>query len=225
MDLIEVMRTTPSVREFKPDPVPDDVVHAILDVARFAPNGGNRQGWRVVVLRDPSIRAQIRDLYVLSWREYWAQVIQGLVPFAPRDNGRWTGPAIDLEAARDTPAPNAFADHLDTVPVLLAVVVDLGTLAVTDNGLDRQSIVGGGSVYPFCHNVLLAARNVGVGGVMTTMLARQETKAKELLHVPDGHAIAALLALGYPVKQVTKLRRAAVEEFTTVDRFDGDPFP
>jgi len=225
MDLIEVMRTTPSVREFKPDPVPDDVVHAILDVARFAPNGGNRQGWRVVVLRDPSIRAQIRDLYVLSWREYWAQVIQGMVPFAPRDNGRWTGPAIDLEAARDTPAPNAFADHLDTVPVLLAVVVDLGTLAVTDNGLDRQSIVGGGSVYPFCHNVLLAARNVGVGGVMTTMLARQETKAKELLHVPDGHAIAALLALGYPVKQVTKLRRAAVEEFTTVDRFDGDPFP
>jgi len=225
MDLIEVMRTTPSVREFKPDPVPDDVVHALLDVARFAPNGGNRQGWRVVVLRDPSLRAQIRDLYVLSWREYWAQVIQGLVPFAPRDNGRWTGPAIDLEAARATPAPNAFADHLDTAPVLLAVVVDLGTLAVTDNGLDRQSIVGGGSVYPFCHNVLLAARNVGVGGVMTTMLARQETKAKELLHVPDGHAIAALLALGYPVKQLTKLRRAAVEEFTTVDRFDGDPFP
>jgi hypothetical protein len=60
---------------------------------------------------------------------------------------------------------------------------------------------------------------------MTTMLARQEPRAKELLHVPDGHAIAALLALGYPVKQVTKLRRAAVEEFTTVDRFDGDPFP
>ena len=224
MDLLEVMRTTPSVREFTADPVPDDVVHGILDAARFAPNGGNRQGWHVIVLRDPEIRCRIRELYVLGWREYMAHVREGLVPFAPRDGGRWTGPAVDLEQARATPAPLPFADHLDTVPVLLAVIADLGVLAVTDNGLDRQSIVGGGSVYPFCHNVLLAARNVGLGGVITTVLARQEPEVKALLHVPDGHAVAALLALGHPVKQLTKLRRDPVEAFTTVDRFDGEPF-
>jgi nitroreductase len=225
MDLVEVMRTTPSVREFTTDPVTDDVLHGILDVARFAPNGGNRQGWHVIVLRDPATRARIRDLYVLGWREYVAHIREGLVPFAPRDHGRWTGPAIDLEGARATPAPNDFADHLETVPVLLVVVAELGVLAVTDNGLDRQSIVGGGSVYPFCHNILLAARNVGIAGVMTTVLARQEQATKDLLHIPDGHAVAALVALGHPVKQLTKLRRAGVEEFTTVDRFDGTPFP
>lgn len=224
MELREVMRTTPATREFTDEPVPDDVVHAILDTARFAPSGGNRQGWNVVVLKDPAVRARIRDLYVVAWREYMAHVRLGLVPFAPGPGGRWTGPAVDLEEARATPAPMPFADHLDRVPVLLVLVVELGALAVTDNGLDRQSIVGGASVYPFSHNVLLAARDAGLGGVMTTVLARQEGAVKDVLHIPEDHAVAGLLALGHPVKEITKLRRSPVEAFTTVDRFDGVPF-
>lgn len=224
MELREVMATTPATREFTDDPVPREVVHSILDVARFAPSGGNRQGWHVIVLDDVETRARIRDLYVLSWREYAAHVTQGLVPFAPTDHGRWSGPAVDLEEARATPAPMPFADHLDEVPVLLLLVVELGALAVVDNGLDRQSIAGGGSIYPFGHNILLAARDAGLGGVMTTVLCRQEPAVRALLGIPDGHAVAALLALGHPAKVVTKLRRQPVEAFTTVDRFDGRPF-
>lgn len=224
MELREVMRTTPAVREFTDEPVSDDVVHGILDVARYAPSGGNRQGWQVVVLKDPAVRTRIRELYQLAWREYTAHVRAGLVPFAPIDDGHWNGPAVDLDEARDTPAPMPFSDHLERVPVLLAVIVDLAQLAVIDNGLDRQSIVGGGSVYPFCHNVMLAARDVGLGGVMTTVLARQEPAVQEVLGFPRGHALAALIALGHPVKQLTRLRREPVEAFTHVDRFDGPPF-
>jgi nitroreductase len=224
MELRDVMRTTPAVREFTDEAVPDEVVHAILDAARFAPSGGNRQGWHVILLRDPATRTRIRELYQLGWREYTAHLREGLVPFAPIDGGRWTGPAVDLEEARATPASLPFSDHLDEVPVLLLVTVDLSQLAVMDNGLDRQSIVGGGSVYPFCHNMLLAARDLGLGGVLTTTLARQEPAVKELLGIPEGHAVAALVALGHPVEQLTKLRRAPVEELTSVDRFDGPPF-
>lgn len=224
MELRDVMRTTPATREFTDEPVPDEVLHGILDAARFAPSGGNRQGWRVVVLKDPAVRTRVRELYQLAWREYTAHVRAGLVPLAPLDGGRWTGPAVDLDEARATPAPLPFSDHLDQVPVLLAVVVDLSQLAVVDNGLDRQSIAGGGSVYPFCHNVLLAARDAGLGGVITTVLARQEPAVRELLGFPEGHALAALVALGHPVKEITRLRREAVEAFTRVDRFDGPPF-
>jgi nitroreductase len=224
MELRDVMRTMPATREFTEEPVSDQELRSILEVARFAPSGGNRQGWRVIVLKDPEIRRRIRDLYVLSWREYMAHVKAGFVAFAPIDGGRWTGPAVDLEQARATPAPLPFSDHLDTVPVLLLLVVELARLAVIDNGLGRQSIIGGASVYPFAHNILLAARDIGLGGVMTTALARQEPAVKELLGIPDGHALAGLLALGHPAKQVTKLRRAAVEEFTVVDRFDGPAF-
>jgi nitroreductase len=224
VELYEAMRTTPATRAFLDEPVPDEVVHRILDHARFAPSGGNRQGWRVIVLKDPETRRRIRDLYVLGWREYMAHVREKLVPFAPREQGRWPGPAVDLEEARATPAPNDFGDHLDTVPVLMVLAADLHVLATVDNGLDRQSIVGGGSVYPFGHNVLLAARNEGLGGVLTSVLARQEPAVRELLGLPEQYAVAGLIALGRPEKTITKLKRNPVEDFAVVDRFDGAPF-
>jgi nitroreductase len=224
VELYEVMRTTPATRAFTDEAVPDAVVHRILDHARFAPSGGNRQGWRVVLLRDRAIRRRIRELYSLGWREYMAHVDAGLVPFAPREHGRWNGPAIDLEAARRVPRPNDFADTLDTVPVLLLLIAELGSLACVDNGLGRQSIVGGGSIYPFGHNILLAARNEGLGGVLTSVLVRQEPTVRKLIGIPDDHAIAGLIALGHPVRTIRKLRRRPVEQFTMIDRFDGPGF-
>lgn len=224
MELYDAMRSTPATRAFTDQPVDEAVLLRMLEHARFAPNGGNRQGWRVVVLRDQATRVRIRELYQLGWREYTEHVRHGLVPFAPKDGGRWLGPAIDLAAARQTPAPNEFGDNLEHVPALLLIVAELGALACVDNGLDRQSIIGGGSIYPFCHNLLLAARNEGLGGVLTSVLARQEVEVRELLGIPTGYGVAGLLALGYPVKVITKLRRAPVEEFTAVDRFDGPAF-
>lgn len=224
MDFETVVRTTPAVREFTADPLPDADLHHILDLARFAPSGGNRQPWRVVVVRDPDQRRQVRDLYQLAWREYVAHLGAGLVPFAPGPDRHWHGPAVDLGAARATPAPNDFADHLHTAPALLVLCVDLTALAVLDNGLDRQSIVGGGSIYPFGHNILLSARASGYGGVMTTAICRQEEAVRTLLAVPDPWAVAALLVLGRPVREITRLRRRPVEELAVVDRFDGPPF-
>jgi nitroreductase len=224
VELYDAMRTTPSTRAFTDEPVDDAVLYRMLEHARFAPNGGNRQGWQVIILKDPATRTRIRELYQLGWREYVEHARRGLVPFAAMDAGRWTGPAIDLAAAREIPAPNDLADNLEHAPVLLLIVVDLGALATVDNGLDRQSIIGGGSIYPFCHNLLLAARNENLGGVLTSVLARQETAVRELLGIPEGHALAGLLVLGNPRKMITKLRRAPVEEFTVLDRFDGPAF-
>ena len=220
MELAEVMRTTPATRTFTPEPVPDDVLHRILDHARFAPSGGNRQGWHVVVVRDPSIRAGIADLYRQAWREYVAHVRIGKVAFSPGPD-RYARSWVDLDEALATEAPNPFADRLEEHPVLLVVCVELSALAVLDFGLDRQSIVGGASIYPFCHNIMLKARDEGLGGVMTTALCRREPEVMELLGIPASHGVATLIALGHPEQVVTKLRREPVEAFTTVDRFDG----
>lgn len=224
MELRDALRTTGACREFDGRRVDDAVVWRVLDSARFAPSGGNRQPWRVVVLRDPELRRVVRDHYVLGWREYLAYVEAGLVPFAPSDHGRFSGYAVDLEAARRIERPTPFADGLDRVPVLLLVLAELAALAVTDNGLDRQSIVGGASVYPFVHSILLAAREEGLAGVMTTVICREEAALRSLLHIPEDYAVASLVALGYPLHPTRRLRRRPVEEFATLDRFDGPPF-
>ena len=223
MELREVLETTAACRDFAEDPVPDELLERILDTARFAPSGGNRQGWRVIVIKDPVLRRQLRDLSMLGWREYVAYLDHGLVPFSPDDAGVWQEPPFDLASARATERPNPFIDALDELPVMLVVVVDMRALAVTDAELPRLSIVGGGSIYPFVHNILLAARDVGLGGVMTTFLCRQETAARGLLALPQAFAIASLVALGVPAHPVRRLRRRPTAEFTTVDRFDGPP--
>lgn len=224
MELIEALRTTGAVRAFTDEPVPDLVVHRILDTARFAPSGGNKQPWRVVLVKDPAQRARLRDLSLATWREYVALQEAGQRPFALSDAGRWPGPGpVDLEAARADPRPWPFLDGLDRVPVLLVVLAELPQLAAMDAELDRHGIVGGASVYPFCQDVLLAARHEGLGGVLTTFLARREPEALAALGAPAGWAVAATIVLGHPVSRATRLRRRPVEELAVVDRFDGPP--
>ncbi|MBL7500219.1 nitroreductase family protein [Frankia sp. CNm7] len=224
MDLREAMRTSGAVREFTGEPVPDEVLDRVLDHARFAPSGGNIQPWTVIILRDPVIRQGIRDLSVLGWREYWAQVAAGARPFAPGPDGRWHGPVIDLAEAAATPVPMEFIDKLDEAPTLLVLCARLTALAVMDVDLDRQSIIGGGSIYPFAQNVLLAARAEGLGGTLTTFLARREPAAAALLGIPADHAIAGVIALGYPQRRATRLTRRPVEEFARLDTFGGPAF-
>jgi nitroreductase len=227
MDLTDALRTTGAVREFRPEPVPDEVLHRVLDTARFAPSGGNRQGWRVVVVRDPGIRAGLRDLYLPGWYRYLAQRAGGLTPYAPLNDRAAEAEAEQTagEIAADAAAgPGGFAEHLDQVPVLLVLLADLRALAAVDRDLLRYTFAGGASVYPFAWNLLLAARAEGLAGVMTTMVIAEEPRARALLDVPDDHAVAGVIALGHPVRQPRRLTRQPVEAFTTVDRATGPAF-
>jgi nitroreductase len=220
MDLLETLRSTGAAREFLPDPVPDEVLRRLLDTARFAPNGGNRQAWRVVVVRDPATKAALRDLYLPPWYEYLAMGAAGLTPWAPVTDRSAEASAVQ-HAAEMAPSSPGFAETLDQVPVLLVLLADLRRLAAVDRDMDRYTMVGGASIYPFAWSLLLAARAAGLGGVLTTMVVKQEHEVRALLGVPTEFAVAGVLALGRPVHQPRKLRREPVESFTTVDRFDG----
>jgi nitroreductase len=217
MDLLETLRTTGAVRDFLPDPVDDATVARILETARFSPSGGNRQGWRVVLVKDAAKREALRDLYLPGWYEYLAMRAAGLTPWAPI-----TDRAQEAEAvASAQPIETGFPEHLHEVPVLLAVFADLRALAAVDRDGDRYTFAGGASVYPFVWSVLLAARLEGLAGVITTMPIKEEAKVKALFDAPEELALAAVLAMGKPVKQPRRLTRASVEEFTTVDSLSG----
>ena len=229
MDLLQTLRTTAAIRDFEDGPVDDATLRRILDTARFAPNGGNAQSWRVVVLRDPAKRQSIRDLYLEGWRLYLAMRAAGLRPWAPLTD-RPKEDAVVAQARADDEANGRpflgdFPEHLDEAPALLVLLADLRLLAAVDRDLDRYTFIGGASVYPFAWSLLLAARAEGIGGVITTMPVYKEADVKQLLGVPDEFAVAALLALGRPKHQPTKLARKPVDEFATVDDFAGPPLP
>ena len=219
MELYDVMRSTPAVREVTDDALPDDVLARILDNARFAPSGGNRQGVQVIMLRDKDTRAALADLTLAVARRYAAQLAIGESPWNPLQP-----PGVDAATIAATEAPPHMSAPLRDAPVVLVICLDLAVVAATDQDLDRIAVIPGASVYPFVWNVLLAARNEGYGGVLNTAVAAEEPRVKDLLGVPESYAIAAVVPLGKPVRQVTKLRRRPVPEFVTRDRFDGAPF-
>src|SRR3954469_23556178 len=132
LDLIETLRSTGAAREFGPDPIPDDVVARILDNARFAPSGGNRQGWHVVVVKHPGTRRALRDLYLPGWRDYLAMRQAGLTPWAPVTHEEAEQKALEGAEALPADALGEFAAHLDEVPVLLVLLADLRALAAVD---------------------------------------------------------------------------------------------
>ncbi|MEN3271358.1 MAG: hypothetical protein V7636_119, partial [Actinomycetota bacterium] len=226
-DLLSVIRTTGAVRDFLPDPVDDDALARIIDNARFAPSGGNRQGWHVVVVQDPTKRRALRDLYLPGWYEYLAMRAAGLTPWAPvtdRDKEREAAEearAAGVQGGGPRNDRDGFAEHLDEVPVLLAIFADLRALAAVDRDGDRYTFAGGASVYPFVWSILLAARAEGLAGVITTMPIKEEHAVQALFDAPPELALAAVVALGRPFKQPTRLTRAPVSAFTTIDSVTG----
>ncbi len=227
MELLEALRTTGAIRDFRPEPVPEEVIHRMLDAARFAPSGGNRQSWHVVVVNDASTRARLRDLYLPTWYEYLSQRSAGLVPFAPvtdEEAEARASAAAGTLAEEAAAGPGGFAEHLDTAPVVLVLLADLRVLAAVDKHADRYTFCGGASVYPFAWSLLLAGREEGVRGVMTTMVIAAEHEVRALLDVPEEFAVAAMIALGYPNHEPRRLKRRSVDDFATIDRFDGAPF-
>lgn len=213
MELRDAIRTNGTVRAFTDAPVDRATVLSVLDDARYAPSGGNRQPWRVAIVEDIALRRSLADLMQPVWDEYLETAGSGSAPFN----------AIDYEApASVTPGkPNALLDEIETIPVVLAIAADLRSVALMDGDLDRPPITGGASIYPFCWSLLLSARAHGLGGVMTTFLSRTEPAAAPLLGLPAHSALVATIFLGVPEHQPTKLKRNPVESFTTIDRFDA----
>jgi nitroreductase len=174
-----------------------------------------------VVVKDPDKRRRLRDSYLRGSKDYLAMVTAGLRPWAPTNDRDAEAAAL---AAANVAAPGGLAEHFDEAPVLLALFADLSMLAAVDRDADRYTFAAGASIYPFAWSVLLAAHDEGLGGVITTIAIREEEKVKALLGAPDPLALAAVIALGYPVRRPRRLRRQPVASFVSVDSIDGPIF-
>lgn len=211
MDVIEAMKTNSTCRYFKTDPIPGDVMERVLDATRWAPQGGNRQPVRWVVVTDPEKKAQLKEWYNIPWKAYLAQAEEGGINIGHDALGRVLQDADNM------------AEAIVEIPAIVVVCADLEEIHPTDLELDRLSVVAGGSIYPSVQNLLLAARNEGLGTALTTLLVMFEPQVKELLEIPDNLITAAHVMMGYPERGFpTSLSRRPLSEVAFAESY-GQP--
>lgn len=203
--LLEGLATTRAIRRYLPDQVPDDDLASILWHASRAPSGSNRQMFRFVVLRDGPAAKRAKALLGQCFRDGW--------------NSKRSGDGYTQGSGTDDNSPKArmartmqhFVDHFEETPVvILACLVRYR----------RPTPTEGGSVYPAVQNLLLAARALGYGGVITGWHREVEDELRELLGIPDGVAIHATIPLGRPAGHHGPVRRRPLRELVYEDRWD-----
>ena len=211
LGIYEAMSTLRAVRRLRPDPVPADVLHRVLEAATWAPTGGNVQPWRAVLVRGPSKRARLGELYGERWQAY-AAGHRKLLDDAPE--------AVRETQRRMLAAGDHLGEHFGEAPAIVVFCFNPQLMAITDAKLGRISVVGGASVYPAVENFLLACRAEGLGCVLTTLLCEKEAEVRDLLSIPEPWATAAAVPVGYPVlRGHGPISRRPVEKMAFADQW------
>lgn len=202
LDLLTGIATTRAIRRFAADPIPDDDLATILWHATRAPSGTNRQPTRYVVLRDSGTARQAKAILGRGFRDGWAG--------KSADAGYGSGSALDPDSpkGRQRAAMDHFVEHFEQIPV---VVLPCLVRYRPANPFE------GSSVYPACQNLLLAARALGYGGVMTGWHTTVEPELREVLGIPADVAICATIPLGRPLGNHGPVRRLPLGDVV----FDG----
>ena len=206
MDLLDAIRTTNACRYYRPDPVSDELLIKVLDAARWAPTGSNKQPLTFLAVRDEAKRRGLHDLYQPLWNGIMQKYASGEITAGFK-------PGF-LEHV------DHFAKHLAAVPVMIVVCAAVKQITAVDANLGRLSVAGGSSIYPAVQNLMLAARNEGLGTTLTTLLSMVEPQVQALLGIPSDIATTAMIALGWPAKPFPrKLHRKPLGEIAYLDTY------
>ena len=204
-DLFEIMQTCRSMRRLKPDPVPDELITKILEAGTSAPNGGNFQRWRFLVIKDRKIKEAVQVWYKRAFDE----------TVGPRYLASDPPPGVSKERyLRQHEAVSYLTEHFHEAPVWI--------VACQEDGLTPNR-ASGASVYPAVQNMVLAARALGLGTTLTTRHLLYEKEAEAALGLPRGVHSYAILPIGYPMGKFGPTKRAPLAEIVYQDRW-GEPY-
>ena len=194
MSLGEAMFTQRAIRKLKPDPISDEDLKLVLDAASKAPNSGNEQQARFLVLRN---RQAIRDFGELYREAWWAKrADEGLGPdTVPKENKRYK-------------APMQLADEIKHAPVII---------------LACCTPPRGNSVFPAVQNLMLAARALGIGSTLTVLHPKVMERVNARFKIPEEMEVHCCIPLGYPRGRFGLTERRPVAETTYYDEWNNPP--
>ena len=206
--LIEGLASTRAIRRYSPEPIPDNVLRDILFAATRAPSGSNRQPFRFLVLTDSHAAREAKTLIARGAQKVWNH---------KRENDGYdigSGIRDDSPKSRMARTMQEYVDNFASVPCLiLACLVRYR----------EPNPLEGASVFPACQNLLLAARGLGYGGVITGFHTYVEPELREILKIPDGTLIAASITLGKPQGKHGPVRRVPMAELVYGDSWGEAP--
>jgi nitroreductase len=204
LPVLEALHSTPARRYLSTEPIPDDILRAILDAAIRGPNGGNVQRWAWIVVRDQEIKDRIAAFYLEGWEKSYGvhreRILSG-------DDGGF--------GAANFRAGDHLAYHLAEAPVWVMPVL----LGAAKSGNPRL----GSSIYGAVQQLMLAARAHGIGSTLTTLYSGHEAEVRELLGLPEDALTMALVPLGYPSRgKWAQPKRRPLDEVVFYDRYSSE---
>jgi nitroreductase len=204
-DLFEIIETTRAMRRLKPDPVPDELIARILRAGACAPNGGNTQKWRFLVIKDRKIKDAVSVWYKKAFDE----------TIGPRYRTSEPPPGVTKERyLRQVAAVEYLTDHYAEAPVWIVACLEDGPTPNRGTG---------SSIYPAVQNMVLATRALGLGTTLTTRHMFYEKEADAALGLPAGVHSYAILPIGYPMGKFGPVGRGPLKEIVYQDRW-GEPY-
>jgi nitroreductase len=234
-DLFEIMYQCRAMRRLRPDPVPEELLVRLVDAALQAPSGSNAQNWAFVIVRDAAQKRAIQAI----WRRTWDFYLETFARAAQR-------PGEDLAArARMLRAGTYMVEHLHETPAIVFVAVkpdeqlarvlsSAGTLAKAfrilgpgtavrflASAMRTTGMVDGSTAYPAVQNLLLAARALGLGAVLTTQQFLVPGQFEAVLGMPRSMTLAAAIPVGYPKGKFGPLSRPPARDVIAWDRMAG----
>ena len=205
-DLFEILGSCRAMRRLKPDPVPDELIAKILRAGIQAPNGGNTQKWRFLVIRDSAIKKAVQAWYKKAYDEV----------IGPRYGSSAPPPGVTKEKyKRQHDAVEYLTEHFHEAPVWIVACLEDG---------DNPGRSAGASIYPAVQNMILATRALGLGTTLTTRHLLFEKEAEAALGLPPGVHSYAILPIGWPMGKFGPVGRAPLDEFVFQERW-GQAWP
>jgi nitroreductase len=194
MDFSDVVVKRRSVRKFRDDSVPVEVIARVLEAGRWAPSAGNSQPWRFIVVKNVDVKGRIAEVCTRFSRRAWAGFSPERAKYLAERGGTWD------------------KSHMKRVPVLIAMCCEV------PEGLREELALA--SVWMAAENMLLAATNEGLGScVYTTYDSEEENALKGILRVPEQYRLATIIQLGYASNEQSSPSRKRLEEIVSHEHF------
>lgn len=205
MGVFETMYNCRAMRRLDSREVPKEMLEKLVDAANQAPSGSNTQNARWIIVRDPTVKAELAELNRVGVENYLAPLIDnpGSLPHQPADKRKRMADAVVWQK-----------EHMHEIPALIIACMQFPQVPTA-----AMIASGNGSIWPGIQNLLLAARALRLGAAPTTLALIDQQAVAKVLGLPETMATYCLIPVGYPLGNFGPVTRKPLAEILRYDRW------